>query len=144
MAVIINFVCSRKGLNRRDRYLKMNYIEVKGGDFQGVGCVSMGIKGCPDFLLLKSKGKRGMETILLDQVVILKKLSQTENRSMADSVVKGLVGSVLLGPVGLVGGVLLGKKKTKVEFSIHLKDSRKALVSSEVAVYSELSMYVNG
>lgn len=55
-------------------------------------------------------------------------LTAEQSRDMGSTVARGLVGGVLLGPVGLVAGALLGKDSNINRFEITYKDGEKSLI----------------
>lgn len=55
-------------------------------------------------------------------------LTAEKSKDVGSSVARGLVGGVLLGPVGLVAGALLGKDSNINRFEITYKDGEKSLV----------------
>jgi hypothetical protein len=49
-----------------------------------------------------------------------------------------VAGGVLLGPAGLLAGLLLGGKKTEVTFVAKFKDSRKLLATADSATFAKI------
>lgn len=58
-------------------------------------------------------------------------VSEDSKKSLGSSIVRGAVGGALLGPVGLVGGAVTGKNKTKTTFTIVYKSGRKEVQTVE-------------
>lgn len=58
-------------------------------------------------------------------------VSEDSKKSLGSSIVRGAVGGALLGPVGLVGGAVTGKNKTKTTFTIVYKSGRKEVKTVE-------------
>lgn len=52
-------------------------------------------------------------------------LDEEKVKKMAGTAGWGLAGAALLGPLGAIGGVLLGGNKKEVAFAAYLKDGRK-------------------
>jgi hypothetical protein len=50
----------------------------------------------------------------------------------------GAAGGLLLGPIGLLAGLLLGGKKTKVTFVAKFKDGRKMIASTDPKTWVEI------
>lgn len=50
----------------------------------------------------------------------------------------GAAGAVLLGPVGLLAGLLLGGKKTEITFVAKFKDGRKMLATTDSKSYKAI------
>lgn len=55
-------------------------------------------------------------------------LTAEKSKDIGSSVARGLVGGVLLGPVGLVAGALVGKDSNINRFEITYKDGEKSLI----------------
>ncbi|ADI90765.1 hypothetical protein [Acinetobacter oleivorans] len=51
----------------------------------------------------------------------------------------GIAGAALLGPLGLLAGVLLGGKGKDITFILKLKDGRKMLATTDSKSYTKLS-----
>ena len=66
--------------------------------------------------------------ITKDNVEKIELLTAEQSKDVGSSVARGLVGGVLLGPVGLVAGALLGKDSNINRFEITYKDGEKSLV----------------
>ena len=54
----------------------------------------------------------------------------------------GVVGATLLGPVGLLAGLLLGGKGKDVTFIMKLKDGRKLLGTVDGKTYTKLNALI--
>ena len=65
------------------------------------------------------KNKRKAE---IDYTIIV---GGDSRKSVGSSVARGTIGGALLGPVGLVGGALSGKNKSKTTFTIVYKSGRR-------------------
>jgi hypothetical protein len=65
---------------------------------------------------------------------------QTEEsiKKLPEMAAWGVAGSVLLGPVGLLAGVMLGGNKKQVCALCELKDGRKFLATMDSKIYQEL------
>lgn len=68
---------------------------------------------------LKQKRKKNNE---IDYTIIV---GGDSRKSVGSSVTRGAIGGALLGPVGLVGGALSGKNKSKTTFTIVYKSGRR-------------------
>ena len=55
-------------------------------------------------------------------------LTAEKSKDIGSSVARGLVGGVLLGPIGLVAGALVGKDSNINRFEITYKDGEKSLI----------------
>lgn len=48
------------------------------------------------------------------------------------------IGSLLLGPLGLLAGLLMGGKKKEVTFSVKLKDGRRFLATADSKTFTKM------
>ena len=67
--------------------------------------------------------------LLIEDVVSMKQLSEESSRSFLGTAAKGLGGLILLGPIGLLAGVLTKKKKTSTFLGIEFNDGNKIICS---------------
>ena len=67
-------------------------------------------------------------TITKDNVEKIELLTAEQSKDVGSSVARGLVGGVLLGPVGLAAGALLGKDSNINRFEISYKDGVISLI----------------
>lgn len=63
-----------------------------------------------------------------DTIASYEILSEESKRSAGNVAIRGLVGSALLGPVGLAAGVLSSKKKGIHQIAIQFNDGKKSLI----------------
>ena len=66
--------------------------------------------------------------ITKENVEKIELLTAEKSKDIGRSVARGLVGGILLGPVGLVAGALVGKDSNINRFEITYKDGEKSLV----------------
>lgn len=66
--------------------------------------------------------------ITKENVEKIELLTAEKSKDIGSSVARGLVGGILLGPVGLVAGALVGKDSNINRFEIMYKDGEKSLV----------------
>ena len=65
-------------------------------------------------------------------------LNEEEVKKPAGTAGWSLAGGVLLGPLGLLGGALLGGNKTEVPFAAYLKDGRKFMGVTDAKTWKKL------
>lgn len=65
-------------------------------------------------------------------------------KSVGSAVVRGAIGSALLGPVGLVGGAISGKNKSETTFTIIYKDGHREVktVSKDSYEFERYASYL--
>ncbi len=66
---------------------------------------------------------------LIEDVALVKQLSEESSRSFLGTAAKGLGGLVILGPLGLLAGILTKKKKTTIFLGIEFNDGNKIICS---------------
>ena len=117
----------------------MAKIKVLAGDFlEGDGMFSSNI-----FLLKTEKKKSwGGEAIPLDQLETIEIATEENVKKIGGTVGWGVAGAALLGPVGLLAGVLLGGKKKEVTFVAKFKDGRKLFASTDSKTFTKLQAAV--
>lgn len=70
------------------------------------------------------------EKIPLDQIETIESVDELQQKKAAGTLGAGLAGGLLLGPLGAVGGMLVGGNKSTVRFVCYLKDGRKFLAET--------------
>ncbi len=65
-------------------------------------------------------------------------------KSVGSAIVRGAVGSALFGPVGLVGGAISGKNKSKTTFTIVYKSGRREVrtVDNDTSEFNAYARYL--
>ncbi|WP_145964305.1 hypothetical protein [Chromobacterium phragmitis] len=115
-------------------------IDILAGDFPlGRAEFSLGL------LVFPKKPKQGFEKDVVvkpeDEVCAVQATTEEEASRFGKAAEAGVAGGLLLGPIGLVLGGLLGaadKPKTTVTFSGTLLDGRRFLGKTDSATYSKL------
>ena len=92
--------------------------------------------GSNTFFLYPIDGESGFfgdktEKINIDQVEVLEIANEENVKNLGGAVGWGVAGAVLLGPVGLLAGALLGGKGKKVTFVCKFKDGRKFMATAK-------------
>lgn len=65
-------------------------------------------------------------------------ITDEHRKSAASGVTRGIVGGVLLGPVGLLAGGLSAKNKGVYQLAIEFKDGKRSLLEIEDKIYKAL------
>jgi hypothetical protein len=95
-------------------------------------------------LLLMESGNNTFGLIDRREKISIYKLSELEVASeetvkkIAGTVGWGIAGGVILGPAGLLAGLLLGGKKKEVTFVAKFNDNRKMLATTDSKTFSQL------
>ncbi len=112
--------------------------EVHAGDFKKGGehqCVG-------GKLVMKRTDKFIREDIKLSEIDAIEPASEESVKRIGGTVGWGAAGAVLLGPVGLLAGLLMGGRGKDVTFVCRLKDGRKFMATAPSKVYTEMSAAV--
>ena len=108
----------------------------KGKDHQFVG----------GKLIMKKPKGFFRESIKLDRVESVEMASEEAVKRIGGTIGWGVAGAVLLGPVGLLAGLLAGGRGTDVTFVCKLKDGRKFLGTGSSKMFKALqaATFFNG
>lgn len=114
----------------------MARITVHAGDFlKGAGEYSFGN------LILKTTAtiwNLTGEVIPSSQLEIVEIASEESVKKIGGTIGWGAAGAIILGPVGLLAGLMLGGKKKEVTFVAKFKDGRKLLATTDSKTYTKL------
>jgi hypothetical protein len=112
----------------------MGKITVHAGDFlKGDGHFS---SNC---FVLKTPEKSWVgETILATNLDTVELASEESVKKIGGTIGWGAAGAIVLGPVGLLAGLLLGGKKKEVTFVAKFKDGRKILATTDNGTYVKI------
>ena len=118
-------------------------IKVHAGDFlsPGAGWLKGGWKSFTLVLLTPEQSWAG-EKIALDQLETVEPASEENVKKIGGTVGWGAAGAVLLGPVGLLAGLLVGGRKKEVTFVAKFKDGRKLLATTDNKTFTILQAAV--
>ena len=83
-------------------------------------------------------GDHRLVKIEMGEVVSCKKASEEDAVNMTSAAGLGVAGAVLLGPVGLLGGALLGGLNKKVTYIVEFKDGRRFLATSGMGTFKQI------
>ncbi len=109
--------------------------EVHAGDFKkGKNHQFVGGK-----LIMKVPRKLFREKIPGAQIEVVEIATEENVKRLGGTVGWGLVGGVLLGPVGLLAGLLAGGHGKNVTFVCILKDGRRFLATAPSKVYTAIT-----
>jgi hypothetical protein len=116
----------------------MATIKVHAGDFlKGEGQLSFGS------LTLKTKEHSWVgEAIPLSALETVEVASEESVKKVGGTVGWGAAGAVILGPVGLLAGLLLGGRKKEVTFVAKFKDGRKLMATTDNKSFTKLKAAV--
>lgn len=66
-------------------------------------------------------------------------VSKEANKAIGSSVLQGVAGGLVMGPLGAIAGFMLGDEFKEVTFMATLKDGRKILATIDEKAFSQLS-----
>lgn len=111
-------------------------IKIHGGDFvSGIMDNNQYVYG---FFLLKVPGKLLREKIPISFVSQLEIATEESVKKLGGTLGWGLVGVTLLGPVGLLAGLLAGGKRNEVTFTCVFRDGRKFIATVSSKLYKAM------
>ena len=112
----------------------MSKIKVLAGDFiKGDGQFSWGS------LVLKTKAHSWVgETIAASELETVEVATEESVKKIGGTVGWGVAGAVLLGPAGLLAGLLLGGRKKEITFVARFKDGRKLMATTDSKTFTKL------
>lgn len=117
----------------------LGIIEIHAGDFK-VGKNSQFVK---DQFYLESNEQILREKIPVLSVKEVKEVSEDNIQSLSKTMGWGVAGSLLLGPVGLVAGLLAGFKSTKrITFMCLFDDGRKFLGTTDSKTWNAINIAI--
>jgi hypothetical protein len=93
-------------------------------------------------LLMKRNGKFFRESIRPAQVESVQLASEEAVLSLGGAAAFGTAGAILLGPVGLLAGLVLGGRGNHTTFICKLTDGRKFMATARTRVFKELERVV--
>lgn len=116
----------------------MAKVTVHAGDFlQGSSQYSFGS------LILRTEAHAFLgETIPVAQLESVDVASEESVKKLGGTIGWGAAGAIVLGPVGLLAGLLLGGKKKEVTFVAKFKDGRKLLATTDSGTFTKLQAAV--
>ena len=113
-------------------------IEVHAGDFsKGKHSQFVGNK-----LVMSVPGKWFRQNIPAKEIATVELATEESVKRLGGTVGWGLAGAALLGPAGLLAGLLLGGRGKKVTFVCELKDGRRFMASTSSKTYTALAAAV--
>lgn len=83
-------------------------------------------------------GVKKRETIPFAEIESLEVASEESVKRIGGTIGWGAAGAVLLGPAGLLAGLLLGGKSKEVAFVCKLKDGRKFLAVADSGTFQKI------
>ena len=116
----------------------MAKIKVLAGDFlEGDGQYSWG-----SLTLKTEEHSWAGETIPLSQLDTVDIATEESVKAIGGTVGWGAAGAVILGPVGLLAGLLLGGKKKEITFVAKFKDGRRLMATTDSKTFTKLQATV--
>lgn len=112
--------------------------EVHAGDFKK-GNDHQYLDSKNGILIMKKEGKFFREEIPASEIEELEVASEENVKRIGGSIGWGVVGGALLGPVGLLAGLIGGGRSKDVTFVCKLKDGRKFMATAPAKVYTQIT-----
>lgn len=118
----------------------MSKIKIHAGDF-GAGSANM-MFSMITFPWKPGDGFTAGEKILLSELAEVEQANDEAVKRIGGTVGWGVVGAAVLGPVGLLAGLLAGGRGTDVTFVAKFKDNRKFLGTTDSKTFTKLKAAV--
>ena len=112
----------------------MAKLTIHAGDFSKNGGHSV----ASDHFKMLPPNKWTPETISFYSIESCELASEESVKKIGGTVGWGLAGAVVLGPVGLLAGMLLGGRGKDVTFVVKLEDGRKFLATTTSKAYTKI------
>lgn len=113
----------------------MAQIEIHAGDFQEGKNHSFNF----GVFALRAPGSwLSTETIMGTEVEEVTLATEENVKRLGGTVGWGVTGAVLLGPVGLLAGLLMGGRSKQVTFIVRFKDGRKFLGTTDAKAFTKI------
>lgn len=113
----------------------MASIKIHAGDFGKVTApITFGSIGFPD-----PYNPFKVETRPISSLKAVETASEESVKKWGGTIGWGAAGAVILGPVGLLAGLLLGGKKTEVTFIAVFQDGKKFMGTTDSKTYTKLA-----
>jgi len=85
---------------------------------------------------------KGPQVFLYEYMVEKVELVTEENKkSLVGAAGWAAAGTLLLGPLGLIAGALIGGNKKEVTFVCYLKEGKKFMAVADIKIYQKLLAY---
>jgi hypothetical protein len=81
---------------------------------------------------------KGESYNLNTDVQSIEQLTEEKVKKLAGTAAWGIAGAVLLGPLGAIGGMLVGGNKIEVAFTCHLKDGQKFMATTDGKTWQKI------
>lgn len=115
--------------------MSLGRIDIVAGDFK-YGKESQYLRGQ---LLMKNVDSYLREKISIGEIADLEQITEENVTSFTGAAGGGIVGGVLLGPVGLLAGLVLGGKRDNKTFRCTFKDGRAFIGTSSAKTFNQLN-----
>lgn len=73
-------------------------------------------------------------------VTKVKVVNSDERKSVSSGITRGLVGGVVLGPLGMIGGVISGKNKKSYMVEIYFTDGRVSIAEVDDKIFRQMQI----
>ena len=113
----------------------MASFKVHAGDWpQGVAHLNFGVIVMPPEKIWQQWG----EKLKVEELESVEVATEDSVKRLGGAIGWGVVGGTLLGPVGLLAGLLLGGRGKEVCFVAKFRDGRKLLATCDAKLYQQL------
>jgi hypothetical protein len=111
----------------------MDRIKIMGGDYPSGDCYA---SITPETgLVILSSAKSGSYSLQLKSI---EQLTVEKIKNLSGTAAWGIAGAALLGPLGAIGGMLIGGNKTEVSFLCVTQEEKQFIGATDPKVYQKL------
>ncbi|WP_295612338.1 hypothetical protein [uncultured Lamprocystis sp.] len=111
----------------------MDKIKIIGGDYPSGDCYASIAPGTGLVILSSTNG--GSYSMHLKSI---EQLTVEKIKNLSGTAAGGIAGAALLGPLGAIGGMLIGGNKTEVSFLCVTQDEKQFIGATDPKVYQKL------
>jgi hypothetical protein len=111
----------------------MDKINIIGGDYPSGDCYASITPGTG--LVILSSANAGSYSMHLKSI---EQLTVEKIKNLSGTAAWGIAGAALLGPLGAIGGMLIGGNKTEVSFLCVTQDEKQFIGATDPKVYQKL------
>ncbi len=119
----------------------MSTIKVMAGDLDKGSWQFVGMFGAATMTRASTTKSlwKGESINLKTEAENIEQLNEEKVKKLAGTAGWGIAGAVLLGPLGAIGGMLLGGNKKEVAFACYLKDGRKFMATTDGKTWQKIA-----
>jgi len=109
----------------------MGTVQVLAGDIAaGAWNIGFGAEG--------TMTRQGCDPVALSIAVTLDRLTEDKVKKLAGTAIWGAAGAVLLGPLGAIGGMMIGGNRKEIAFTATLRGGKKFMAKTDGKTFQKI------